>query len=34
MTYIFVVGAMLLFGHAFIRLVTEAPPAEHQVRRF
>jgi len=32
MTSIFIVGAVLLFGHAFVKLVTEAPPAEHQVR--
>lgn len=34
MTYIFVVGAILLFGHAFVRLVADAPPAEHQSRKY
>ena len=28
MTYVFVVGAILLFGHAFVRLLSDAPPAE------
>jgi len=34
MTYVFVVGAILLFGHAFVRLVSDEPPAEHQVRKY
>ena len=34
MTYVFVVGAILLFGHAFVRLLSDAPPAEHQVRTY
>jgi len=32
MTYVFVVGAALLFGHAFIRLVIETQFAEHHVQ--
>ncbi len=34
MTYVFVVGAILLFRHAFVRLLSDAPPAEHQVRTY